>query len=71
MRAFRGVWGKSDPFPSKLIKISWPYLFVVAEEVRFVAQPSGIGSTDKIYEESFEGKDRLKMVFEEPVAIGH
>jgi len=41
------------------------------EDARFAAQPSGIGSLDKIYEERFEGKDRLKMVFEEPVAIGH
>ncbi len=51
MREFQGVWGKSDPFLSKLIKTSSPYLFVVEEDVRFAAQPSGTGSADKIYEE--------------------
>ena len=44
-------------------------LKVVSRNAWFAARPSGTEAINKIYAESFKGKDHLEKVFEEAVAI--
>ena len=46
-------------------------LKVVSKNAWFAARPSGTEAINKIYVESFKGKDHLEKVFEEAVAIVH
>ena len=46
-------------------------LKVVSKNAWFAARPSGTEAINKIYAESFKGKDHLEKVFEEAIAIVH